>query len=92
MYVLGLIAIALSGYVSFARRREGTDPARGICEAMLLAGLFGAFLGGATCWLGASALEAADSTLNIIGLAFGAALFGALCAGVKPRREPLPHW
>jgi hypothetical protein len=44
MYALALLVIALSGYVSFAKKREGADPARSVGEAMLLAVLFVAFL------------------------------------------------
>jgi heme A synthase len=93
MYALALLVIALSGYVSFAKKREGADPARSVGEAMLLAVLFVAFLGGATYWLsGASAIEVADWTLSIIGLAFVTALVGVFSAGLKPRRDPLPFW
>jgi hypothetical protein len=47
MYALALLVIGLSGYVAFAKTREGADLARSVCESMLVAALFGALLGGA---------------------------------------------
>jgi heme A synthase len=93
MYALALLVIGLSGYVAFAKTREGADLARSVCESMLVAALFGALLGGATLWLsGAPSAEVADLSLTILGLAFAAALLGAVWASSRGRRAPLPQW
>jgi hypothetical protein len=93
MYALALVVVGLSGYVSFSKVREGADPARSVGEGVVVAAMFSVLLSVATLWLSRlEASEVAEIALNILGLAFIAALLGAFSAGLKPRREPIAHW
>jgi hypothetical protein len=84
---------ALSGYFSFAKTRDGTNPLLSVGEAVLVAAMFSVLLGGATLWLSVEdAAVVVEDTLSVLGLAFLTALLGAFSASLKPRREPIPHW
>ncbi len=93
MFALALLVIGLSGYVAFAKTREGADPARSVGEAMLAAAMITVVLSGATLWLsGAAPADIAEIALGVVALSFAAALVGAFSAGLRPRREPVPYW
>jgi hypothetical protein len=93
MHFLALLIIGLSGYISFARTREGAAPARSVGEGVLGAAMLSVLLATGTLWLSAAApSDVVEATLSILGLAFVTALIGAFSAVLKPRREPLPHW
>ena len=47
MFALALLVIGLSGYMAFAKTREGADPARSVGEAMLAAAMITMVLSGA---------------------------------------------
>ena len=92
MNALALIVIALSGYFSFAKTRDGTNPLLSVGEAVLVAAMFSVLLGGATLWLSVEdAAVVVEDTSSVLGLAFLSALLGAFSASLKPRREPIPH-
>jgi len=93
MHALALFVIGLSGYGAFTKTREGADPARSIGEAMLMAVMVTVVISGGTLWLsGLATADVAEIALTVVALSFAAALSGALIAGLKPRREPVPHW
>ena len=91
MNALALMVIALSGYFSFAKTRDGTNPLLSVGEAVLVAAMFSVLLGGATLWLSVEdAAVVVEDTLSVLGLAFLTALLGAFSASLKPRREQYP--
>jgi hypothetical protein len=93
MAALALLVIALSAYVSFARTREGADPARSVGEGMAYAASFGVLLGSVSLWLsGAAVPEVAEDVLGVLGLSFLASLLSSFAAGFAPRRSPVAHW
>jgi hypothetical protein len=93
MHLLALLIVGVSGYVSFARTREGAAPARSVAEGLLGAAMLSLLLGLGTVWLfDAAVSQVVEATLSLLGLAFVTALIGAFTAVLRPRREPLPHW
>ena len=93
MPLLAGFIILLSGYLSFAARREGASLVRASGLALLSAAVLQALVTGGTVWLSGIALpHTFEPALVTLGLACTASLSGALAAGLFPVREPIARW
>ena len=93
MPLLAGFIIVLSGYLSFAARREGASLVRGSGLAVLSAAVLQALVTGGTVWLSGIALpHTVEPALVTLALACTASLSGALAAGLYPVREPIARW
>ena len=93
MPLLAGFIILLSGYLSFAARREGASLVRASGLALLSAAVLQALVTGGTVWLSGIALpHTVESALVTWALACTASLSGALAAGLYPVHEPIARW
>jgi hypothetical protein len=93
MHALALLIIGFSGFVSFAKAREGAGPALAVGEGVLFGTSLTLILGAGTLWLtGATASEVIAVCLMIMGFVCLTALLGGFVASIRPRREPIAHW
>ena len=90
MLPLGGFVIVLSGYVSFAARREGASFQRALLGGALSAAVLQSIVTGGTVWLeGVAIIELA---MTIWALACVASALGASTAGLFARQEPIARW
>ena len=93
MPLLAGFIILLSGYLSFAARREGASLVRASGLAVLSAAVLEALVTGGTVWLSGIALpHTVEPALVTWALACTASLSGALAAGLYPVHEPIARW
>ena len=84
MPLLAGFIILLSGYLSFAARREGASLVRGSGLAVLSAAVLQAFVTGGTVWLSGIALHTRRTGSGDLGSGLHGQPFGS------PRSRPLP--